>query len=73
VPHAAIPAAHRSVFSPATREYTDVPVFWRSDMAAGASFQGPALVAEPQTTTFVTAAYSGRIDTRANLILERTR
>ena len=73
VSHAAIPSAHRSVFLPATREYTDVPVFWRSDMAAGASFQGPALVAEPQTTTFVTAAYSGRIDTRANLILERTR
>jgi N-methylhydantoinase A len=73
VSHPATPSAHRSVFLPATREYTDVPVFWRSDMAAGASFQGPALVAEPQTTTFVTAAYSGRIDTRANLILERTR
>jgi N-methylhydantoinase A len=73
VAHAAKPSAHRSVFLPATRAYSDVPLFWRPDLEAGASFQGPALVAEPQTTTFVTAAYSGRIDPHANLILERSR
>jgi N-methylhydantoinase A len=69
--HAAQPAAHRSVFLPAMRGYCDVPEFWRPDLKAGARFQGPALVAEPQTTTFVTAAYSGWIDPHANLILER--
>ena len=69
--HAAMPQALRSVFQPSLRKHQEVPVFWRPDMAPGATFKGPAVVAEPQTTTFVTAAFSGRIDASANLILER--
>ncbi len=69
--HEAVPHSVRSVFQPSLRAHTDVPVFWRPDMNPGATFQGPAVVAEPQTTTFVTAAFSGRIDASANLILER--
>lgn len=61
----------RSVFLPADHDYRDVPIYWRPDLAAGASFQGPALVAEPQTTTFVTAAFTGRIDSKSNLVLEK--
>jgi N-methylhydantoinase A len=70
--HQASPFEHRSVYLPATRQFSDVPVFWRPGLKPGARFQGPALVAEPQTTTFVTAAYRGRVDMNANLILERT-
>jgi N-methylhydantoinase A len=72
-PHTPQPASHRSVFLPATQRYSRIPVYWRPDLAAGASFQGPVLVAEPQTTTFVTPAFSARIDRSANLILERIR
>jgi N-methylhydantoinase A len=70
--HDAQATAQRSVFLPATRSFSDVPVFWRPDLKPGACFSGTALIAEPQTTTFVTAAFRGRVDTNANLILERT-
>jgi N-methylhydantoinase A len=70
--HDAQPTAKRSVFLPSTHSFSDVPVFWRPDLKPGACFLGPALVAEPQTTTFVTAAFRGRVDTNGNLILERT-
>lgn len=61
----------RPVFIPTDRDYRNVPVYWRPDLPVGASFKGPALVAEPQTTTFVTAAFTGRIDSKSNLVLER--
>lgn len=68
--HPATAKSLRRGFSTDSRDYEDIPVYWRPDLAAGAVFQGPAYVAEPQTTTFVTAGYSGRIDAQLNLILE---
>ncbi|WP_293575000.1 hydantoinase/oxoprolinase family protein [Phaeobacter sp.] len=65
------PIETRTVFVPSQKAQTDIPVYWRPDMPAGAEFTGPALVAEPQTTTFVTDGFKGRIDADANLILER--
>lgn len=70
--HAAAPIGKRAVFQPAVGQYLEVPVFWRPDMTPGTRFEGPAIVAEPQTTLFVTAAFSGRVDGNANVILERS-
>jgi len=64
-------AGTRNVILPKDRAYRDLPVYWRPDMPVGAAFDGPALVAEPQTTTFVTAGFRGRIDQNANLVLEK--
>ena len=61
----------RMAFSTNERAYTEMPVYWRPDMVPGASFDGPAMVAEAQTTTFVTAQYCGYIDAQANLVLQR--
>ncbi len=49
-----------------------VPVLQRQNLAPGQRFRGPALIAEPQTTTFVDAHYDVEIDLGHNIILTRT-
>lgn len=65
------PSITRQGFLPCQRTFEEVPVYWRPDLNCGDSFSGPAMVAEPQTTTFVTSAFNGRIDSQRNLILEK--
>lgn len=52
-------------------DYLSVPVYWRPDLAIGAVFDGPALVTESQTTTFITDNFEATIDPYRNLILNR--
>ena len=68
---AAKPSGDRSVFIPASNGYAAVSTYWRPDLNSGGILTGPALVEEPQTTTFVTANFNGRLDTQMNLILDR--
>jgi N-methylhydantoinase A len=46
-------------------------VFDRAAMAAGFTFQGPAIVEQPDTTTLVEPGWRGRVDDVGNLILEK--
>ena len=39
-----------------------VPVHWRPDLRPGATIPGPALIAERETTTWVSAAFTARLD-----------
>ncbi|MEM7206364.1 MAG: hydantoinase/oxoprolinase family protein [Pseudomonadota bacterium] len=48
-----------------------VPVFARDSLQIGDAFDGPAMVAEAQTTTFVTSEYSAHIDAQCNLVLQQ--
>ena len=43
----------------------------RGDLTSGAPISGPALIAEPQTTTFVVANYTAAIDGAGNIVLTR--
>ena len=61
----------RPLFDPATTDFVDAPVYWRENMAVGASVAGPALIAEDQTTTVVTAAFTAHVDARGYLRLRR--
>ncbi len=61
----------RTIFRPDNKSHESIPVYWRQDLSPGASFDGPALVAEAQTTTFVTADYRAHIDAHFNLVLDR--
>ena len=45
------------MFDPDSGGSMEVPVYWRPDLSPGASIKGPALIAEDETTTFVTAAF----------------
>jgi N-methylhydantoinase A len=65
------PSGDRSAFVPALNDYAAVSTYWRPDLNSGDALTGPALVEEPQTTTFVTANFKGRLDIQMNLILDR--
>ncbi|MGB6538959.1 MAG: hydantoinase/oxoprolinase family protein [Xanthobacteraceae bacterium] len=55
-------AARRSVFDPECGEFIDMPIYWRANLAPGARIKGPAVIAEDETSTFVSASFNARID-----------
>jgi N-methylhydantoinase A len=61
-PSAASPRALRPVFDPAIAVFEDVPVYWRADLAPGTRIKGPAVIAEDDTSTIVSAPFDARID-----------
>jgi len=65
-------SGERKVFLVELNDLDTVPSFWRPKMRSGDAFIGPVVVEEPQTTTFVTRNYSGKLDSHMNLILDRT-
>jgi N-methylhydantoinase A len=56
------PKSRRPVFDPASGEFLDVPIYWRSDLAPGAHISGPAVIAENDTSTVVSPAFDAQID-----------
>jgi N-methylhydantoinase A len=56
------PAGERRVFDPEQGGFITAAVFERERLRPGASFRGPAIVVESETTTVV----SGRFDVRLN-------
>ena len=66
-------SGERAVFVPAQTGFETMATFWRPDLKSGDTLQGPGIIEEPQTTTFVTGIFSGRLDQQMNLILDRIR
>ncbi len=56
------PASRRPIFDPAIGEFKEVPIYWRPDLAPGARISGPAVIAEDETSTVVSARFDARID-----------
>jgi len=56
---------------PARGEHVEFTLFWRPDLAPGATFHGPALVVEEQTTSLVPPGYRARIDGHGHLEITR--
>ncbi|HVU42678.1 MAG TPA: hydantoinase/oxoprolinase family protein [Xanthobacteraceae bacterium] len=56
------PVARRAVFDPDRGEFFDTPIYWRPELAPGARIQGPAVIAEDETSTVVSADFDARID-----------
>ncbi|MEM8776127.1 MAG: hydantoinase/oxoprolinase family protein [Pseudomonadota bacterium] len=48
----------------------ETAVFDRASLKRGATIKGPALIVEPQTTTYVSADFSAAVDAMGNLVLE---
>ena len=59
------------LFDPETGGSMEVPVYWRPDLAHGTRLSGPAVIAEDETTTFVTAAFDGVVNAQGCIVLER--
>jgi len=64
-------AGRRRLFDWESESTIDVPVYWRPDLAPGARLSGPAIIAEDETTTFVTAAFDAGINAHGCIVLER--
>jgi N-methylhydantoinase A len=64
-------AGRRRLFDPESGTALDVPVYWRADLAPGARIAGPAVIAEDETTTFVSATFDAAINARGCIVLER--
>ena len=54
-----------------TGEDLEVPLFWRPDLEPGAVIPGPAIVAEDETSTFVTRRFTVRVAANRYLVIER--
>lgn len=48
-----------------------VPVFDRAGLGAGATFEGPAILTQLDTTTFVAPGWTGSVHPSGNIVLER--
>ena len=67
------PLDHLPVPDLETGEEHDVPLYWRPDLAPGTRFDGPAIVAEDETSTFVTRRFAARVAANRYLVVERLR
>lgn len=66
------PIGTRALFEPIRGESAEIPEFWRSNLAAGQTIDGPAFIAEDHTTTVVDRGWRVSVDARGYLNLERT-
>ena len=63
--------ATRRVFEATQSKQRNARVYERTQLAAGAVIKGPALIAEDQTTTVVTADFDAHINSLGYLVLNR--
>ncbi|MEM6660532.1 MAG: hydantoinase/oxoprolinase family protein, partial [Pseudomonadota bacterium] len=57
----------RRVWCNIAEDWHDAGVFDRADLRPGDAFDGPALIVEPQTTTFVSSDFRASVDARRNI------
>ena len=79
VPDVALPAIEAGDGMPAAAETVavhglggDVPVYDRETLRAGQCFDGPAIVRETVTTTWIAPGWSAEVDAKGNLLLRQS-
>ena len=65
--------ATRMVFEATQGKLRNARIYERTQLAAGAVIKGPALIAEDQTTTVVTADFDAHVNSLGYLVLDRQR
>ena len=65
------PRGKRAVFDPTQGKNVTLPVYWRFDLGAGATVKGPAIIAEDETSTLVSAAFTARVNSLGYLVLQQ--
>ena len=70
-PCAASPAGSRLILCDVTGKWREAAVYDRADLPNGARLSGPALIAEAQTTTLVSADFDARVDGAGNIWMTR--
>ncbi|MEM7237829.1 MAG: hydantoinase/oxoprolinase family protein, partial [Pseudomonadota bacterium] len=65
------PRQYRAIRCDVTDTWVDAGLFWRPDLTPGDRVSGPALIVEPQTTTFVSGDFDALVDGAGNLHLSK--
>jgi len=65
------PGGTRRFFDGRTGRMVDVPLYHREEMALGTVVPGPAVIAESETSTFISGSYDARIDGAGCIVMER--
>ena len=65
------PSGEARVYSRPDEKMIDIGTFNRADLGTGDRVQGPALVAEAQTTTLVDRGFQAIVDTAGNIVMTR--
>jgi N-methylhydantoinase A len=68
--HAPAPNGTRSMFDGHTGTFVEAPVYHRAALEPGASFKGPCVIVEGQTTTVVSSRFTGQIDGHRHIVLD---
>jgi N-methylhydantoinase A len=64
-------AGERDVFFGELRQLQTIPFYHRGALQPGHSIIGPALIIEPQTTSYVSPLFDASIDAAGNIIMQR--
>ena len=65
------PVGTRAVFDGRSGRTTDVPVYRRDSLPPGSAFSGPAIVAEDETSTYISASFAAHIDASGCIVMDR--
>jgi N-methylhydantoinase A len=65
------PVGTRRFFDARLSSFVEVPVYWRADLTPGATVPGPAIIAEDETSTFVSATFAAWLDAAGGIVMER--
>ncbi len=65
------PDGSRAFFDGRAGSTIEVPTYRRSRLEAGVRVPGPAIIAEDETSTFITASFDARIDAAGCIVMER--
>ena len=68
---AAAPARKRPLFDPETGEFSEVAIYERNSLVAGARMAGPAVIVEDETSTVIGRNFDARIDAYGYIELRR--
>ncbi|NPU13042.1 hydantoinase/oxoprolinase family protein [Bradyrhizobium sp. 83012] len=64
-------AGHRKFFDGRAGRFVEIPLYRREQMAPGAVIAGPAVIAEDETSTFVSNSFDAHIDGAGSIVMER--
>ena len=68
--HASTKNGSRSLFDGQLGEFVEAPVYHRQALEPGATFAGPCVIVEGQTTTVVSSRFTGCIDGHRHIVLD---
>ena len=70
-PHPAEAESRRRIVDPQSGAAIEIDVYWRDRLAPGAELEGPAVVAEEQTSSLIPAGFKARVDAFGHLEMFR--